>query len=398
MRVLIVSSKYPPIYSGSGNRAHRTILRLQQKFDIKFDVVSSSMNLKNRNYIYENINIISVSGPLRTPKNVSFLKFFNLINMPFEMIRSWLFIKNKISNYDLIHTFGNSWSIGFLSWYFDKKGKRVIRELCNDMPSPFYPKQFENLISPLFKLRNNLIIAISPKLETLAKNYGAIHIWMRPNPIDEKMFYLRDESEITRLKNSLFKFSKERKILGSIANISQRKNQLFLLKILKHLPKEYCLFIGGVVQNDYEGGRTGKRFISSNSYLNKLNKYVEENNLKDRVEILPEFILNPGLYMSAFDVFLFPSIHEGLGTPIIEAQACGTPVISNILPGISDYWIKDNISGFSLNLIEEIWAEKILKIHKLSKTRMQLRSKSILEIANTDIIDSEYLKKYKELL
>ena len=36
----------------------------------------------------------------------------------------------------------------------------------------------------------------------------------------------------------------------------------------------------------------------------------------------------PALY-SAADVFAFPSLYEGFGLPVLEAMACGTPVIAS---------------------------------------------------------------------
>ena len=48
MKVLLVSSKYQPEYSGSGFRAHHLYLRLSSKFNINYDVVCNSLiNRKN---------------------------------------------------------------------------------------------------------------------------------------------------------------------------------------------------------------------------------------------------------------------------------------------------------------------------------------------------------------
>ncbi|MDQ3249807.1 MAG: glycosyltransferase family 4 protein, partial [Chloroflexota bacterium] len=56
---------------------------------------------------------------------------------------------------------------------------------------------------------------------------------------------------------------------------------------------------------------------------------VEALGLLDQV-IFPGFIADadlPALY-SAADFFVYPSLYEGFGLPILEAQACGTPVLT----------------------------------------------------------------------
>ena len=45
---------------------------------------------------------------------------------------------------DLLHTFGNTWTIDFLHGIF-QKNKPIIRELCNDTNNPLYPIQFQNI-------------------------------------------------------------------------------------------------------------------------------------------------------------------------------------------------------------------------------------------------------------
>jgi glycosyltransferase involved in cell wall biosynthesis len=42
---------------------------------------------------------------------------------------------------------------------------------------------------------------------------------------------------------------------------------------------------------------------------------------------VPDDLL-PALY-SAAEVFAFPSLYEGFGLPILEAMACGTPVVAS---------------------------------------------------------------------
>jgi glycosyltransferase involved in cell wall biosynthesis len=40
--------------------------------------------------------------------------------------------------------------------------------------------------------------------------------------------------------------------------------------------------------------------------------------------------------LSAMDVFVMPSLHEGFGTVAIEAQLCGLPVVASDLPSIRE--------------------------------------------------------------
>jgi glycosyltransferase involved in cell wall biosynthesis len=46
------------------------------------------------------------------------------------------------------------------------------------------------------------------------------------------------------------------------------------------------------------------------------------------------------IYSSA-DVFVFPSEYEGFGLPPLEAMACGTPVVVNYCPGVSEYAVNE---------------------------------------------------------
>ena len=390
MKVLLVSSKYQPEYSGSGFRAHNLYKRLSKKFNIEYDVVCNSLiNKKNKVYQYDNTEVHKISYPVDIIKLKGLKKKFHIImSMIYEFYYSYKFIKKKkIKNYDLIHTFGNSWSVGFLTYYFYLKKKPIFRELVNNMNSPYYPIQFKVFFRNIFQTNNTLMIAISKKLEKLCKIHTVKNIWMRPNPINENKFFYKGKLEKHKLRNKLTNFSKKDIILTYIASYMKQKNHIFLLEVLKKLPKEYKLYLGGPVQNDEHK----KNFELVKNKITKLN-------LTDRVVIANGFTANINEYMKLSDVFLFPAWNEALGTPILEAQACGVPVVVNLIKGSTDFWVKEGEGGYMVkNFDTKLWTKKIKLALKISNKSLRENSLKIIKIASTKNIDSEYYKKIRAI-
>ena len=107
MKILLVSSKYQPEYSGSGLRAHNTYKRFKKKYNIEFDVLVNSINYQgNKNYEFNGEEIIRISPPFKIPKKKSLKRFILIfLGMLWEVFYSWKFIKKNFNQYDLLHTF-----------------------------------------------------------------------------------------------------------------------------------------------------------------------------------------------------------------------------------------------------------------------------------------------------
>ena len=99
----------------------------------------------------------------------------------------------------------------------------------------------------------------------------------------------------------------------SVGSIEPRKNTMLALKALHHLPDDISLVLVG----------------RHTAYTDKLIQYAMANDLEHRLHILhgvPDTDL-PALYAGA-ECFVYPSVYEGFGIPIIEAISCGLPVVA----------------------------------------------------------------------
>ena len=78
-------------------------------------------------------------------------------------------------------------------------------------------------------------------------------------------------------------------------------------------------------------------------------------------------VSNVGDYLNAMDAFIFPSLFEGFGTVVIEAQCSGLPVLaSNSIP--KETKVTELQSFMSLNDSATEWANQIYSM-LISNTR-----------------------------
>lgn len=137
--------------------------------------------------------------------------------------------------------------------------------------------------------------------------------------------------------------------LVCVGNIGANKNQLFLIEALKNLPENVVLHLYGKEDREYRG---------------QLDSYIVENDLVSRVRFrgyvenkdIPKVLRN-------MDLFVLPSLNEGLPVSILEAMACGVPVLSSDSGGGARYLL-DSKHIFYLDDMEEL-VEKILHFYKL---------------------------------
>jgi len=143
---------------------------------------------------------------------------------------------------------------------------------------------------------------------------------------------------------------------------------------------------------------SGPLLARDQQYFQSVIDAINDKKLQNRIQVIPQFIENPETYIKASDVFLFPSTREALGTPVLEALACGVPVVTSKIAGVFDQWVEAGVNGFNLDFSPDLWAEKITVAVGFKREVMKQASQKILHIASTEVIDQEYYERMKQLV
>ena len=164
-------------------------------------------------------------------------------------------------------------------------------------------------------------------------------------------------------------------VIGHVGRFVEAKNHLFLIdvfsKIFKRNSNAVLLLIGdGELRPEIE-------------------RAIVEKQL-DNAVILTGVRPNVWDYYQAMDVFLFPSVYEGLPVSMVEAQAAGLPCcVSANVP--RDAAITDLVDYLPLENGAEKWAEIVLE--KAGKPRVDMRNE--IQAAGFDVASTaNWLEKY----
>lgn len=131
--------------------------------------------------------------------------------------------------------------------------------------------------------------------------------------------------------------------------------------------------------------------LGEGSERSNLEDLIEELKLEDIIQ-LPGFVDNPHAWISHSNLFILSSFYEGFGNVLVEAMACGIPVISTNCP-----------SGPSEILEDGKWGELVpvgnveLLSEAIIKTLMSSKKEGLKERASFFSVESS-IDKYLELL
>ena len=162
--------------------------------------------------------------------------------------------------------------------------------------------------------------------------------------------------------------------------MSYQKNHKFLIDIFEEILKreKNCVLL----------------LIGVGEKLDEIKKYVEKIDLNDHIRFLGNRSDVGELYQ-AMDVFVMPSLFEGLPVVGVEAQFSGLPCIfSDKVPEEVEFTNK--VKFVPLNYEKKVWANIVIAAarDKTNRERPELRN-SIFNVEKSATLLTDY---YKELL
>jgi glycosyltransferase involved in cell wall biosynthesis len=190
------------------------------------------------------------------------------------------------------------------------------------------------LFKSLLSLRNRILrqaggfIAISSQItdEYLANGVQpASKVYSIPNSVDTDIFRPVSLETKYALREKL-DLPKDKLLVIFTGRLVSYKGLPLLLEVWKQIAREHpqaaLILVGGGSMDMYNAET-------------QLKEYVAANQLVDKVFFSGE-VKNVHEYLQACDLFVFPTQKEAFGISVIEAMACGLPVIATQVGGLKD--------------------------------------------------------------
>jgi len=370
-RILMLNYEFPPLGGGAANASYYFLREFSKNKNIKIDFITSSASKFVIRIFSKNINIHYIN----IGKNKKNLQYQSIKDLIYYSCGAYFYAKKlfKKNQYDLIHAwFGIP--CGFIAMLLGKPYLVSLRG--SDVP--FHNPRFEILDKFFFKHLSKIIwrkarvvIANSEGLKKLAQKTA-------PNQKIEIIYNGIDTKEFKPIKNK--KGSKALKII-CVARFTKIKGIDYLLQALGKLRNKNIVLTligdGKEKENLKELAKDLKiekkvKFLGSVPHQ-KITKCYQEN-----------------------DIFALSSLNEGMSNTVLEAMACGLPIITTNVGGSKELINKNGfiIKRGSSNALRDA-LNNYLKNPELIKLH-GTKSRQFAEKMNWNNVVRKYLREYEK--
>jgi len=385
IRVLMVTGVYHPEVSGAANQCRQLVNTLKEKAIFEVLTTTRDPNLPSRCQI----DGVDVSRVLLERSSVRHYCKAALKFMAFFLSRR--------KHFQIVHLHGFSLKsvlIVILSKIFHKKIIIKMTSLGHDEPVAMMQRGY--LLNYFFS-RADVYVGMTPRIQELyyQSKLPSNRLKQVPNGVDTDRFSPVTDQEKVKLRNQLG-LPENIKLILFVGHFSREKCPDLLLTAWKrHVaetsPDSGIVFVGSTNPDHYEVDAELVSDIQqlAKPYINKNIFFIERAHEIEK-------------YYKTADMFILPSLREGLPNSLLEAMACGLPVIVSKLNGISDWIVKDGINGCivpSSNM--EKLGKAIIRIlvNKTDAYKFGLNGRiKVVENFSIDEVTKRYEKVYSQVI
>lgn len=318
MKVFFFINAIPPDYGGGYLRVFKTAGRFKESGNLyKIGTFTNRGKYLNSHFSIALDDIIFYKNKL----------FTSLLILPYQLLK-------HRREYDVFYIASTHWYTVIPSLIACVSRKKVVHGVTLSMvdsPAAYSDCLFEKPYYWFKKVQfhfANYIFVNSPLLVDECKQCGFNDniVKLINNPVDLTKYHPVDYEEKKNLK-SVVGIDNNYTTILFVGSINKRKGCNLFPEIFRKLAQKNVIHLNFIIcgQKGYEETEVILKELDD---LFKINDY----NL-----IVKEEVSDTSLYYQIADLFLFPTTNEGMPNVILEAVASGCMILSNLLPGITDY-------------------------------------------------------------
>ncbi|MFA5599166.1 MAG: glycosyltransferase family 4 protein [Phenylobacterium sp.] len=298
MRILILNYEFPPLGGGAGNATRYLLKEFAKDPNLEINLVTSSVGRFKTEQFAPNITIHYLD--IGKQENLHYQEDKDLLKYSWKTYWYCRKLKRQTS-FDLIHAF-----FGIPCGYIAMKlGLPYIVSLRGS-DVPFYNKRFYWLDKLVFQRLSRKIWKKAKAI--VANSQGLRKLALKTNP-GQKIEVIYNGVDTDGFKPNKNLKVKTRESLISVGRLIERKGYQYLFPALKWMADVELTLLGdGLLREELE-----KMAMEYNVRVNFAGNVEHDK------------IIN---YLQKADIFILPSLNEGMSNAILEAMACGLPIIA----------------------------------------------------------------------
>jgi L-malate glycosyltransferase len=374
MKVLMVNYEFPPIGGGAGH-AHQCLLQeYAQEENLEIDVLTSAPQSDTKLEEFSSQILVHKLGIRK--KDLHYWRKSEVLSWLLKA-RKYYRTLIKTNRYDLVHAFFGFPS-GWLCYKSASEIPYIISLRGSDVPGYNVRLGLDyKLLGGLFGRiwrKAAMVVANSRGLCDLAHQFmPELEIQVIPNGIDTSVFGFRGDHELSEPIQVL-----------SVGRLIRRKRIDLMIEAAALAKKE-----GLHIQLNIAGeGNLGEALQEQARHLD-VDQEVRFLGRIDPAEM-------PEIYHRN-DIFLMTSAHEGMSNAMLEATACGLPIITTRCEGVEEIISDNGIVLESPHAVEIVKAIQTFVVDPERYRRMSQAARKRAEEFSWKATAKQYIDCYNKV-